>query len=258
MVAYRSDFLDVRGVRTHVMRGGRGRPLLVLHPEFAARTWFPYHDALAAHFHVIAPDHPGFGDSPCPDWVDGVDDLVLHYVDLLDALALERVSVVGTSLGGWIAAALAVAHPERLDRLVLAAPAGVRVEGVDRYDYFANPIEETLRRLFHDPARAAQLLPTEYGAEVVVRGYHEFTTLARLSWNPYLYDPKLQQRLPRVRTPTLIVWGDADAVLPPAHGQAFATLIPSATLERLPACGHLPPLERTEAFATLAIEFLTA
>jgi pimeloyl-ACP methyl ester carboxylesterase len=255
-VAHRSDFLDVRGVRTHLMRGGRGRPLLVLHPEFAARTWAPYHDALAARFHVVAPDHPGFGDSERPDWLDGVDDLVFHYVDLLDALALERVSIVGTSVGGWIAAAIAVAHPERVERMVLAAPAGIRVDGVDRYDYFANPIEETLRRLFHDPARAAQLLPTEFGAEVVVRAYHEFTTLARLSWNPYLFDPKLQQRLPRVRVPTLIVWGADDTILPPAHGEAFAASMPCATLAHIPECGHLPPLEHAEAFATLATEFL--
>lgn len=257
-MAYRSDFLDVRGTRTHVMRGGRGRPLLVLHPEFAAGLWPPYLDALAAQFHVVAPDHPGFGTSARPDWLDGVDDLVLHYVDLLDAMALERVSVVGTSLGGWIAVALAIAHPERVERLVLAAPAGVRCDGVERYDYFANPIEETLRRLFHDPSRAAQLLPTEYGAEVVVRGYHEFTTMARLSWNPYLFDAKLQQRLPRVRTPALIVWGADDAVLPPAHGDVFAAQMPYATLRHLPECGHFPPLERAEAFSQMALEFLTA
>lgn len=257
-MAYRSEFLDVRGARTHVMRGGRGRPLLVLHPELAARIWAPYHDALAAQFHVVAPDHPGFGDSERPDWVDGVEDLVFHYADLLDALELERVSIVGTSLGGWIALALALAHPGRVDRLVLAAPAGIRVEGAERHDYFASSIEETLRRLFHDPARAAQLLPTEFGAEVVVRGYHELTSLARLSWNPYLYDPKLQQRLPRVRTPTLLVWGADDAVLPPAHGTALAELLPYATLKLIPACGHLPPFERAERFAALAVDFLTA
>jgi pimeloyl-ACP methyl ester carboxylesterase len=250
--------LDVGGVPTHVMRGGRGQPLLVLHPEFAARMWAPYHDALAARFQVVAPDHPGFGASERPDWLDGIEDLVLHYTDLLDVLGLERVSVVGTSLGGWIALALALWRPARVERLVLAAPAGIRVDGVARYDYFANPIEETLRRLFHDPARAAQLLPTEYGAEVVVRGYHEFTTLARLSWNPYLYDPKLPQRLRRVRAPTLLVWGADDAVLPPAHGAAWARLLPAATLREIPACGHFAPLERGDVFARLAIEFLSA
>lgn len=257
-MAYRSDLLDVRGTSTHVLRGGRGRPLLVLHPEFAAGLWPPYLDALAARFHVIAPDHPGFGATARPEWLDGVDDVVLHYVDLLDTLALQNVSVVGTSLGGWIALALAIAHPERIERLVLAAPAGIRCEGVARYDYFANPIEETLRRLFHDPTRAGQLLPTEYGADVIVRGYHELTTLARLSWSPYLFDIKLQQRLPRVRTPTLIVWGADDAVLPPAHGDVLLAALPQASLHLLPECGHFPPLECAGDFSRLALAFLTA
>jgi pimeloyl-ACP methyl ester carboxylesterase len=257
-MAHRSDVVDVRGVRTHLLRGGRGTPLLVLHPEFGANMWAPYHDALAARFHVLAPDHPGFGESERPDWIDGVDDLVLHYVDLLDALELEHVSVLGTSLGGWIAAALAVARPDRIDRLVLAAPAGIRVEGVPRYDYFANPFEDALQHLFHDPRRAAQLLPAAYGAEVVVHAYRELTTLARLSWNPYLYDRKLQQRLPRIGAPTLIVWGENDTVLPPPHATAFAALVPGAALRMLPQCGHLVPYEQTEAFTALAIEFLAA
>jgi pimeloyl-ACP methyl ester carboxylesterase len=256
-MAHRSDFLDVRGVRTHLLKGGRCRPLLVLHPEFGANMWAPYHDALAGSFHVLAPDHLGFGESERPDWLDGIDDLVFHYLDLLDLLAIERLSIVGSSLGGWIAAAFAVAHPERVERLVLAAPAGIKVDGVPRYDVFANPIETTLQHLFHDPSRAAQILPAEYGAEVIVRGYHELTTLARLTWNPYLYDPKLQQRLPRLQHPTLLIWGENDTLLPPAHGEAFAALLPCATLKVFPACGHLVPFECAEAFASVATDFLT-
>jgi pimeloyl-ACP methyl ester carboxylesterase len=257
-MAHRSDVIEVRGVRTRLLKGGRGQPLLVLHPEFGAGLWGPYHDTLAARFHVLAPDHPGFGGSERPAWLDGIDDLVFHYIDLLDQLGIERVTLAGCSLGGWIAAAFAVAHPERVERLVLAAPAGVKVDGVPRYDYFANPIEDVLTHLFHDPARAAQILPQEYGAEVVVRGYHELTTLARLSWNPYLYDPKLQQRLPRVRTPTLLLWGADDAVLPTPHADAWAALLPYATLRLLPGCGHLAPFEAADACARLTIEFLSA
>jgi hypothetical protein len=89
-----------------------------LAPEFAANRWFPYHDSLAAHFEVYAPDHLGFGESERPEWLEGVDDLVFHYVDLLNTLGLERVSVIGTSLGGWVAAEFAVAHPQRVERLV--------------------------------------------------------------------------------------------------------------------------------------------
>src|SRR5512139_2501550 len=167
-MAYRSEFVEVAGVRTHVLRGGRGAPLLVLHPEFGAKQWSPYHDRLAQHFRVVAPDHPGFGDSERPEWLDDMNDVVFHYVDLLDALKLGRVAVVGTSLGGWIAAELAVAHPARIDRLVLVGAGGLKVDGVERFDLFLHPIEDTLRQLFRDPRRAAQLLPTELGPEVIV------------------------------------------------------------------------------------------
>jgi pimeloyl-ACP methyl ester carboxylesterase len=257
-MAHRSEFLEVRGVQTHVMHAGRGRPLLALHPEFASDTWSPYLDDLASQFRVVAPDHPGFGRSERPQWLDEIDDLVFHYVDLLDTLQIERTSVVGTSLGGWIAAALAVAHPERIERLVLAAPAGIRVDDVERFDLFANPIEETLHHLFYDQLRVAQIVPAEHGPDVVVRAYRELTTLARLAWNPYFYDRKLQERLPRVTAPTLLVWGEDDTFLPPEYGRAFARLLPDATLKLLPRCGHLPPLEQGPAFSRMALRFLRA
>jgi pimeloyl-ACP methyl ester carboxylesterase len=255
-MAHRSEFLSVAGVRTHLLRGGRGAPLLVLHPEFAANRWFPYHDQLAAHFQILAPDHPGFGQSDRPEWLEGIDDLVFHYFDLLDALSLDRVSLVGTSLGGWIAAELAVAHPERVERLVLVGAAGIKVDGVERFDVFLHPIEETLQHLFSDASRAAQLLPTELGPDVIVRGYREATTLARLSWNPYFYNPKLHRRLRRISAPTLVIWGEQDTFLPPAHGEAYAQLIPGARLQTIPQCGHLVPYEQTELFTRHVIGFL--
>jgi len=248
--------LSVRGVGTHIQYGGVGEPVLFLHPEFAAGVWAPFHDRLAARFRLYAPDHPGFGRTERPDWVNGIDDLVFHYVDLLDMLDLERVHLVGSSLGGWIAAALAVAHPDRIARMVLAAPAGIKVEGAARYDIFANTIDETLPRLFHDQSRAAQIVPVESGHAVLLRVFHEATTLARLAWDPYLYDPKLQQRLSRVSAPTLVVWGEKDAILSVEHACAFADLISGAALKTIPLCGHLIPYEQPEAFAKLTISFL--
>jgi pimeloyl-ACP methyl ester carboxylesterase len=256
-MAHRSEFVSVAGVRTHLLRGGRGTPVLVLHPEYAASRWFPFHDRLAARFQVLAPDHPGFGQSERPEWLDCVDDLVFHYVDLLDLLGLPTVSLLGVSFGGWIAAELAVAHPERVQRLVLVGAAGLKVDRVQRFDVFLHPVEETLQHLFHDPSRAAQLLPTELGPEVIVRGYREASTLARLTWNPYLYNPKLGRRLRRVAAPTLIVWGENDTFLPLPHGEAYAALIPNARLETIPACGHLVPYEQTELFTQRVTEFLT-
>jgi len=255
-MAHRSEILDVAGVQTHLLRGGRGAPLLVLPPEFAANRWFPFHDALAACFQVFAPDHLGFGQSERPEWLDSIDDLVFHYVDLLDVLGLPRVSVIGTSLGGWVAAEFAVAHPERVDRLVLVGAAGLKVDGCERYDIFINPIEETLRHLFYDQSRAAQLLSTDLGPEVIVRAYRESTTLARLSWNPYLYNPKLARRLRRVKAPTLVLWGRNDTFLPLAHGEAYTQLIPGASLQVIPECGHFVPFEQTERFIEAVTTFL--
>jgi pimeloyl-ACP methyl ester carboxylesterase len=257
-MAHRSEFLSVAGVRTHMLRGGRGAPLLVLHPEYASNRWFPYHDALAAHFQIFAPDHPGFGQSERPDWLDGIDDVVFHYIDLLDTLGLARVAILGTSLGGWIAAELAVAHPERVQQLILVGAAGLKVDGVERFDVFLHPIEDTLVHLFHDPSRAAQLLPAEIGPDLIARAYGEAATLARLSWNPYLYNPKLQQRLRRVNAPTLVLWGADDRFLPLAHGETYAALIAGARLQTVPQCGHLVPLEQTELFTQHVLQFLGA
>jgi pimeloyl-ACP methyl ester carboxylesterase len=255
-MAHRSELLSIAGVRTHVLRGGRGTPLLVMPPEFAANRWFPYHDALAARFQVFAPDHLGFGESERPDWLEGIDDLVFHYVDVLDTLGLERVSIIGTSLGGWIAAEFAVAHPERVDRLVLVGAAGLKVDGVERFDVFVHPIEETLQHLFHDQSRVAQLLSTDLGPEVIVRAYRESTTLARLTWNPYMYNPKLARRLRRIKAPTLILWGANDTFLAPVHGEAYARLIPNATLQIVPHCGHFVPFEQIEEFVRHVTTFL--
>lgn len=255
---HRSEMLSIAGVQTHVLRGGRGAPLLVLPPEFAANRWFPYHDALAARFQVFAPDHLGFGNSERPDWLEGIDDQVLHYVDLLDTLGLERVAVMGLSLGGWIAAELAVAYPQRVERLVLVGAAGLKVDGVPRFDVFTHPIEETLQTLFHDQDRWVQLVSTDLGPEVILRAYHESATLARLTWNPYMYNPKLERRLRRVKAPTLVVWGDDDRFLPLPHGEAYARSIPGARLQVIAQCGHFPPFEQTDAFLRCVTEFLLA
>lgn len=255
-MAHRSEMLTINGVSTHVIRGGRGAPLLVLPPEFAPGRWFPYHDQLASRFLVVAPDHPGFGQSERPDWLEGIDDVVLHYLDLLDHLGVERASLIGTSLGGWIAAELAVIQPQRVEKLVLVGAAGLKVEGVERYDVFLNPLERTLEKLFFDKSRTAQLLSTEIGPETIVRAYRDSASLARFTWNPYFYNPKLERRLRRIRCPTLIVWGREDEFLPLAHGLAFEREIRGSSLRVIERCGHFVPFEQTQAFIDVAMAFL--
>src|SRR5207244_651766 len=121
--------LDVRGTPARLQRAGDGAPLLFLHGAGAAGRWFSFQDALAQRFDVIAPTHPGHGGSPAAEWIEDISDLAFHYLDLLDALKLERVHLVGASLGGWIAAEIAVMASHRLSSLVLIDPVGIKVEG---------------------------------------------------------------------------------------------------------------------------------
>ena len=116
--------------RIRLMRGGAGRPLLFLHGAGGAGIWLPCMARLAQKFDVIAPEHPGFGASDTPDWLDTIADLANFYLDFLDQLDLRGVHLVGSSLGGWIAAELAVRNTSRLASLTLVGAAGIHVNGV--------------------------------------------------------------------------------------------------------------------------------
>ena len=111
--------------------------------------WIPFYERLSERVDLIAPEHPGFGDTEFPEWLDGFDDLVLHYRDFFDLLELERLHLVGYSLGGWIAAHLAIFYPERLKSLTLITPAGMHVPEAPMVDLFAMPPEGIPDLLFN-------------------------------------------------------------------------------------------------------------
>src|ERR1700736_3257019 len=129
MVDFSTSVIAVRGCRIRLMRGGAGSPLVVLHGASGANV-LPFMQQLAQKFDVIAPEHPGFGESDTPDWLDNIHDLAYFYLDLLAALGLDRVHLVGISLGGWVAAELAVRDTGRLASLTLVGAAGLHVNGV--------------------------------------------------------------------------------------------------------------------------------
>jgi pimeloyl-ACP methyl ester carboxylesterase len=257
----REETVSVGGLKIPTLIGGTGDPLLVLHGAGGPRGWRRWMAAVARHFTVYAPTHPGFGTADAADWMETIDDLARFYLWFLDELGLTRVHLLGHSIGGWTAAELAVMNPHRLDRLVLVAPTGLKPEHGEILDIFYYSPEELWRMTVHDPAAIpewAELFgapPTPAQLEVATRN-REMT--ARLSWKPYMFNPRLSYFLPRVSTPTLIVWGRQDQVVPLVCGQQYARALPNGRLSVLERCGHQPPIEHPEAFADLVVQFLTA
>ncbi len=245
--------LDVRGTRVHLQVGGDGPPLLFLHGA-GGSAWLPGLERLAERYRVYAPTHPGFGQSDNRDDWDSIDDYVYHYLDLLDVLELDRVHLLGASLGGWLAAELAVGHSHRLRSLVLLNAAGLWVDEAPMTDIFIISPEEMNRLAWYDPSKAPPAPPST--PESMVAQARARTTVARLAWNPYFHNPKLPGRLSRISVPTLIVWGANDGVIPLEHGKRYQELIPGSELVVIPECGHIVLREQPEAGAQAIVEFL--
>jgi pimeloyl-ACP methyl ester carboxylesterase len=248
------EHLELAGGRVHLLRGGAGEPLLFLHAAGGAGTWLEFHRLLAASFDVIAPDHPGFGGSDEFADVEAVDDLVFHYLDVLDALGLERVHVVGASFGGWIAAELAVTAPHRIASLVLLSLAGLRLPDHPVPDVFLMTPDEHVATFFQHPP-TAESPATGPDIDGILAAYRDQTALARFCWSPYLCNPKLERRLHRITAPTLVVSPAQDRFIPVAHGRRYAARIPAARFTEIEDCGHAMYLERPAEFAAVTIDF---
>lgn len=254
------QFIDVGGIKTQIRRGGKGEPLIYLHSGGGETFWMPFHEALASRFEVIAPAHPGFDQSQGLDRIEDIEDVAFHYLDLLDALGIEKAKIVGLSLGGWIAAELAVRWPQRLEKLVLVDSAGIWLPEHPIAELFGLEPAEWRELVFYDPkSELAEALimdnPPDELFELILKGME---VLARLGWNPYLHNPKLHARLKRIKCPTLVVWGKHDKLIPLAYGEAFRDAIPEAKLCVIEECGHLPIFEKTEVFVEQVANFLSS
>jgi pimeloyl-ACP methyl ester carboxylesterase len=249
--------LVVEGTRIELIERGAGRPLLFLHPENGIEPAAAAIDELAKSARVIAPTHPGFGRSELAKGMRTVDDLSYFYLDLLDQLDLRDVTVVGVSLGAWLAAEIAVKSTARLSRLVLANAVGIKVgdrETRDIADIFALTEQEYLDIAYCDPkvgARDYKALPNE---EVLAAARAREAT-ARFAWNPYFHNPRLKSRLHRIRIPTLFLWGTHDRMLSEAYGRAYCALIPGARFELIERAGHFPHQEQPKVFAARVMAF---
>ncbi|HEY5025119.1 MAG TPA: alpha/beta hydrolase [Acidimicrobiales bacterium] len=250
--------VSVSGRDVTVLRGGTGMALLYLHGLCDIHAvgpvdqWTPLLARLAASFDVLAPALPGYDASTGLEDFDDVEDYVWHLVDLCRELGLAEVAVVGNSLGGWFATELALRHPDLVARLVLLAPVGVHVRGVEVPPFFGavaprgiGGAGEARRLLFADPDGAVALgaLPDVMTTEQQLLWFSGLAGAARLGWKaPHFQNRKLTERLGRVAVPALVVRGRDDLLVPEEAGRVWATM-PGARLLEIPDAGHCLALE---------------
>jgi pimeloyl-ACP methyl ester carboxylesterase len=256
MVAAEARTVAIIGCDVAYRRAGAGPTLLYLHGAGGAFDWSPFMARLAEAHDLIVPEHPGFGRSDTPGWLDSIEDLAYYVLEFAEALDLRDVHVVGSSLGGWIAMEAMVRGFPRARSLTLSCSAGVRAKGVPTGDPFLWNRAQQFRAVLHDQVLAEAAIarePTPEQVEVELKNRYAF---ARVAWEPRLHNPHLRKWLHRVRVPTQVLWGADDRLLPIGHGEEIARLIPGAVLRRIPDCGHLPQIEKAEAWIAAVAGFI--
>ncbi len=258
MPAPQTEYLDIAGRRTQITRGGSGPPLLYLHSAGGETEWTRFHAALAEHFTVLLPAHPGFDGSDDLASGEGIEEFAWHYVDLLDHLQLERVPVVGFSLGGWTGMELAVRRPERVEKLVLINTAGIQLDEAPISELFVDDLDVLRQRLYFDPdgPAVAESMPTSTDDPRLFQWLRASEATARVAWQPYLHNPRLLNHLRRITCPVKILWGEHDHLIPLAIGQYLARELPQASLTVFPETGHMLPYEQTNRFVEEVVKFL--
>ncbi|MBR1269693.1 alpha/beta hydrolase [Bradyrhizobium sp. AUGA SZCCT0222] len=247
--------IDINGITTVVYSAGIGEPMVYLHGSGTftgfgfARQWIKTH-------RVILPYHPGFGESADDSRIESIQDYVLHYLDLFDALGLEQINLVGSSLGGWIASEIAIMQPRRIARLVLVSPGGLIAKDLPSTDLFSVPPKDLAGYLVADPAVLTPFMPEGHDLEFMTLRYRETTSSARLTWERP-GNAKLGLWLHRITSSTLLLWGEGDRVKPLAQANVWLSLLPNARLEVMKGVGHLP-LDEQDAAADIVLTFLKA
>lgn len=233
---------------------GAGRPVLLLHGGAGPTSVAAFAQRLAARHLVLVPTHPGFAQTPQHDDQRSIKQLATLYAGLLDAGGLADVLVIGSSIGGWIAAELAVLAPARVAGYVLVDAVGITVPGETVLDVFTVPPAELPRYSFHAPAKFA-IDPATLGEAQKATMAANRAALAVYGGALAMQDPDLAARLAGVTAPALVVWGDSDGVVRPDYGRAFAAAFPNGRFDLIAACGHLPQLEQPEALERLVEQF---
>ena len=248
---FAESFVELNGCKVRLRRAGKGPVLLFLHGASGMPVMLPCLHKLAERFDVVVPEHPGYGQSGEPEWLENIHDMAYFYLDFLEKLDLKDVLLVGNSMGGWIALEIAVRSTARIKSMVLVSPAGVKAPGVNPADTFLMSPEEQVRALVYDQKIAEARLAEPVTPEALDVGLKNRHTTARLAWEPRFHDPHLPKWLHRIQVPVTIVWGAEDRILPVKISEEIKKHIPHAKLEIMRETGHLPHAERPDQFVAI-------
>jgi pimeloyl-ACP methyl ester carboxylesterase len=222
---------------------GTGRAILLLHGGAGPLSVTGFADQLAESesVRVLTPTHPGFNGTVRPSELDSIIGLAELYLGLLDVLDLTDVTVIGNSIGGWIAAEMTAIGSPRIRSTVLIDAVGIEVPGHPVVDFFSLTLDQVAELSYHDPD-SFRIDPSTFTPEqrAAMAGNRE--TLA-VYGGTTMTDPDLTKRLAQIAVPTLVVWGEADRIADPDYGRAYAAAIPGAKFQLLTATGHVPQLE---------------
>lgn len=259
LASWTEEMVKVAGTDLVVIKGGSGRPLLMLHDELEFPGWMTWNDALAEDHELIIPLQPGFGKTPRLDWIRSYRDLGGFYARVLREMNLWPIDVIAFSAGGYIAAEMVASDPNIFSRMMLVAPMGLKPAEGEIFDFLAVTIRTAVVQTVEDSETPE--FGKIYGGEMTSEQFELFedarTETARLGWEPFMHNPSLGYLLEGVTgVPTQLVWGNRDAVVPRGCIDAYLKAIPSATVVEIPGVGHRPEIEDSEAFVKAAKTFL--
>ena len=257
MTTWTDETASVAGVDLHLRTAGRGEPLLILHHDIGSPERVPFHDALAERFTVLAPSHPGYDHSARPAWLRSVRDVAAIYQGLLAERGLTGVTLVGLGFGGWMAAEMATMAPRDFRRLVLVGAMGIKPERGEILDQALVSYVDYVRAGFSDPAALERTFGAELPTPVLEQWDINREMTFRIAWRPYMYNPTLPHLLGGVKTPTLVVWGRDDRIVPLECGERYAKALPHARLTVIEHAGHFVDMERPAELARPVIDFAT-
>lgn len=246
--------IAVAGLSIRLQQDGSGEPLLLLHHSTGNLGWIALYERLAESFAVTVPDMPGYGQSERPDWAREPRDLAVLLHRLLDRLDLDGVTLVGLGFGGFVAAEMATLNQRRLSRLVLVGAAGVKPDDGEIADQMLMDHDEYSKAGFSDD----DAFEAYFGTEVddAIDDIWDFSRVmtARLTWSPYMFSRQLPHLLTEVETPTLLVWGRNDRIVPLDCAARYEGALPNARLAVVESAGHNIDLEQPDELARLIVE----